>query len=263
MASGVCSLGSDKTGSACCSGFRIGPNRIMTNFHCLACANKLFKKITGATPFMMMPAPFLYALGNAPLAKREQIMNKVNSDPAMRGYNLTADDIPKNDDELKGLLNSLPSEMNYINFETYLGNIDLQSSSLRVLSIEEANDRLDYAILNIERIPEFHYTFSLKEGGIKEGKKLGIIGHPHFGPNPDKKAYDITSGCKVKSASHDSSVRDSVFSHTCDTYPGNSGSPVIERSSGEVIGIHWGKNESFNVNLGIDMSAVINDLTSR
>jgi len=261
LASGVCSLGSDNTGSACCTGFKIGPNQIMTNFHCLACANNLFQKIVGATPFMMMPAPFLYSLGNAPLSKREEIMKRVNLDPEMRAYNLNANDIPKNDDELKTLLNSLPEQMNYINFETYLGNTDLQKSAIRILSIEQASDRLDYAILNVEKINTHHHSFELKSKGISNNKRIGIIGHPHLGPNPDKKAYDITDNCKINSAIFDSPIRDSVFSHHCDTYPGNSGSPIIERSSGKVIGIHWGKNSAFNVNLGVDMSAIIQDLS--
>lgn len=261
LASGVCSLGTDETGSACCTGFRIAQNKIMTNFHCLACANKVFKKIVGATPFMMEPSVYLYSLGKSPLSKREEIIKRVNMDPELGVYNLTANDIPKNNDELKGLLNSIPNEMTHINFETYLGNTNLEESAFRILSVEDANDKLDYAILNIEAVSDDHHVFSLKDTPLKRSQELGIIGHPHGGPNPDKKSFDITPSCAIDSPVFHSANRNSVFSHKCDTLPGNSGSPLIERSSGEVIGIHWGKNESSNVNLGIDMSAIINDIS--
>lgn len=259
LATGVCSVGSNDSGSACCSGFRIGKNKVMTNFHCLGCANKVFQKIVGNTPFMMRPANFLYSLGRSPLNYRQMVIEKINTSPQFKKYNLTADDIPRNNTELKDLLNSMPEEMNSINFETYLGNNDLKKSALKIQSIEYANDMLDVAILNIEDIDDRHYTFELEANAVVRRKPLLIIGHPHGGPNPDMKSFDVTSNCRVVDPVYDSAGRNAVISHRCDTLPGNSGSPLIDRATGKVIALHWGKNDHFQINLGIDMSAIIQD----
>lgn len=262
LASGVCSIGKTETGSGCCTGFRIGPNKIMTNFHCLACVNKVYDKLVQNTPMMMRPSTYVYSLGSANRKYREKLIKIANEDLEFRELNLNADDIPRNNAELKSLLNRFPEKMNFINFESYLGNNVLDKTALNIVSIDEANDRLDYAILTVEGIDPSKETFEIKDSGIEKSNKLLIIGHPHGGPNPDKKSYDLTAKCKVISPYFDSGSRDYVFSHGCDTLPGNSGSPLIERSSGKVIGIHWGKNNEYSMNLGIDMFGIVSDMSS-
>jgi V8-like Glu-specific endopeptidase len=258
-ATGVCSLGSNKTGTGCCTGFRVGPNKIMTNFHCLGCVSTLYKGLEASTPFMQRPSTFIYNIGNSSRAAREMVIGKVNQNEALREYNLTADDIPRNNDELRDLLNRFTDKMHNVNFNTYLGNTLLPDSALRIKSVLEANDILDYAIIEVDGMSPNIKTLIVKSNLVVEKKALAIIGHPHGGPNPDKKSFDITSKCRILNRRVESGSRTDVFSHQCDTLPGNSGSPIIDRNTGVVVGIHWGKQDSFGYNMAIDMTAIMAD----
>lgn len=259
-ASGVCSLGLNKSGSSCCTGFRVGNNLVMTNYHCLVCISDIYKKIVDATPFMMEPSELLYSIGKASLAKREDVIRKANKDPSFRKYNLNADDIPKGNAELKELLNRFNKDFGKINFNTLKGinSNELENSALQINKIIQVDNRLDMVLMEVNNISHKHKVLKLSYDTPLKDMPLAVIGHPHGGPQIDKKSFDITSSCKVISDYFNSPNRDHVFTHHCDTLPGNSGSPLINRLTGEVIGLHWGKNNAFNVNLGIEMREILN-----
>lgn len=259
-ASGVCSLGLNKAGNSCCTGFRIGEDTVMTNYHCLVCISPIYKKIVDATPFMMEPSELLYSIGNAPLKVRQEIIQKANLDPEFAQFNLSAQDIPKNNQQLVSLLNRFQDSLGNINFETRIDNNEIEKSALKIDSLVQAQNRLDMVVIRVKNIKEKNKILTLSYDLPIENDLLAVIGHPHGGPQLDMKSYDLTDKCKVKSRDFDSPTRDHVFTHMCDTLPGNSGSPLINRRTGEVIGLHWGKNEAFNVNLGIQMREILNSL---
>jgi V8-like Glu-specific endopeptidase len=113
------------------------------------------------------------------------------------------------------------------------------------------------AILEVDGIPSNKKSLTLSKRKVYKNLRLGIIGHPHGGPQPDKKSFDITDNCKVINTDFDSSNREKVFTHHCDTLPGNSGSPIFDFNTGEVIGLHWGSNDALDVNLAIKMNEII------
>ena len=87
------------------------------------------------------------------------------------------------------------------------------------------------------------------------------MGHPSVGDHPNKKVYDITRSCKVLNPSYDASMqRRNVFSHGCTTAPGSSGSPIIDRETGRVVGLHWGANYDKEIQFGIEMKSIMEDL---
>lgn len=257
LASSVCSIERNNEGVSCCTGFKISGNEIMTNFHCLACVSNVYAKIVGATPFMMEPSDLIYSIGKAPLEYRKEVINKANLDPEFASFNIKPGQIPRNNLEIVSFLNTYQESFGKINFETYTNNTVLEKTALKINSIVLADNKLDMAILEIENIPIEKKSLTLSQKTVFKNLRLGIIGHPHVGPQPDKKSYDLTQNCKVINTQFNSTNREKVFAHYCDTMPGNSGSPIFDYNSGEVIGLHWGSNDALDVNLAIKMNEII------
>ena len=55
-------------------------------------------------------------------------------------------------------------------------------------------------------------------------------------------------------------VDNSLFGHNCNTQSGYSGGAIINKENNCVIGIHKGKGENSNYNIGIYMKSILNDI---
>ncbi|MBT3236785.1 MAG: trypsin-like peptidase domain-containing protein [Bdellovibrionales bacterium] len=86
---------------------------------------------------------------------------------------------------------------------------------------------LDYAVVRLSRSVEDRQPLKIRPSGqLRSGIPLVVIGHPSGLPSK------ISDGSHVRSS--DQKV---YFTANMDTFGGNSGSPVINRNSGEVEGI--------------------------
>ena len=58
-----------------------------------------------------------------------------------------------------------------------------------------------------------------------------------------------------------SGIKNNIMIHTCSTYVGSSGSPIISRySDNSVIGLHSGTHEKYNFNLATSIISIITDI---
>ena len=84
----------------------------------------------------------------------------------------------------------------------------------------------DYAIVKLDRAVEAKTPLKLKmKGNPKKGTDIAVIGHPSGLP------LKIAGGAKIIKK------RINFFYANLDTYGGNSGSPVFDENTGEVLGI--------------------------
>ena len=104
--------------------------------------------------------------------------------------------------------------------------------SLRFKKLLDHNDRLDFALLELAQpLDRPPLTISLT---VPSHKELAIIQHPEGAP----KQLSLL-GCLVGLASVAGTTDDQTdFEHVCDTLGGSSGSPVIDRQSRAVVGLH-------------------------
>jgi hypothetical protein len=268
-ASGVCSIGFKESGTKCCTGFRIADDLIMTNFHCLACVHNIFQALVGETPLLMEPSRFLYSLPKNNPKVMDQAKKYLQSKNIEIDYNTF--EIPSNDLEFQKLMNSYPHLFTEINFNNTIDNeAPIEESAYKIKEIMSMNLVLDYSILRVEGMNASQKTFQLSDQTVFEKQNLTIVGHPSTGKNPHKKVFDESRKCKVIDPVYSlPGVREHIFTHLCETAPGSSGSPIIDRESGTVVGLHWGgqpKKDAFNVrkvNYGIEMKQIILDVASK
>ncbi|MBN1362058.1 MAG: trypsin-like peptidase domain-containing protein [Sedimentisphaerales bacterium] len=109
----------------------------------------------------------------------------------------------------------------------------------------------DWSLVRLDRPVAGHTPLSLQRTGqVTNGQELLVVGHPWGVP----RKYDTGGTVRDTSAS-------AFFQANVDTYIGSSGSPVIDRSTMEVLGIVTAGMESFRVDdsLTCDRSRVCPD----
>ena len=113
----------------------------------------------------------------------------------------------------------------------------------------EVNASLDYAVHEVIGDPSADFgVLKLSATRPNDGDPFWIIGHP-LG-----EAQRISrEQCKASSPAID----DNRVLHTCDTLPGNSGSPVIDASSRTVVALHHAGSRQDEVNFAILMSEIL------
>jgi len=113
----------------------------------------------------------------------------------------------------------------------------------------EADKDLDYAILEVIGNPSAKYgMLALSARQPRDNDPFWIIGHPMG------EAQRISrEKCKANSPS----LSNNELLHTCDTLPGNSGSPVIDASMQRVIALHHAGSKKASVNFAIPMSLIL------
>lgn len=207
LANGVCAV-KDFDGRNCCTGFFVADDMVMTNYHCLNCLS--------------------------PMANFEPSAPGISF-----GYGGTND---------FKVLNSRPEFFGEIELdlkESMDSPDRLQPTPLRIKEILAGEKSLDFLILKVEQSKsDLHRinTLSDREPEIDQG--LITIGYPNQSPYPGEKVYDSTEECRVTTPQvpyHQDRINS--FGHHCDTNPGSSGSPVFDKITGRVLGIHWGGGE--------------------
>ena len=117
----------------------------------------------------------------------------------------------------------------------------------------EFDEDLDYAVLEVLGDPSQDYG-ELKLANLvpQDGTPFWIIGHPH-GEAQRISREKCRAGAPAIS-------RDTLL-HTCDTLPGNSGSPVIDVGLRQVVALHRAGISNDDVNQAILMSKILENST--
>jgi V8-like Glu-specific endopeptidase len=113
----------------------------------------------------------------------------------------------------------------------------------------EAYEDLDYALLEVFGNPSQDYgMLRLAANVAADGDPFWVIGHPMG------EAQRIS---REKCRANAPALANGQLLHTCDTLPGNSGSPVIDASLQMVVGLHHAGSKKDSVNFAIPMKAII------
>ena len=114
--------------------------------------------------------------------------------------------------------------------------------------IETSKD-LDYAILEVIGNPAEEYgQLKLADVAPNQGDPFWIIGHP------------MGEGQRIsreKCKANNPALSAGRLLHTCDTLPGNSGSPVIDAGLQQVVALHHAGSRADSVNYAILMSDIL------
>lgn len=97
---------------------------------------------------------------------------------------------------------------------------------------------------------------SLYIGTLDTSTPIAVPSHPRG----RLKEIDKSGDCKILSTEITEVSMRETMTHSCDTEGGSSGSPVINRTTGAILGLHWGGISDHN--FMIPMSLVVADLKS-
>ncbi|MGH1415259.1 MAG: SH3 domain-containing protein [Pelagimonas sp.] len=113
----------------------------------------------------------------------------------------------------------------------------------------EAHQDLDYALLEVLGDPSAEFgMLKLASATPHDGDPYWVIGHPMG------EAQRIS---REKCKANNPALSNAKLLHTCDTLPGNSGSPVIDASLQMVVGLHHAGSKRDSVNFAIPMSDIL------
>jgi hypothetical protein len=107
----------------------------------------------------------------------------------------------------------------------------LTSKCVKILAMVW-NDNQDWAIFQVDKAPNAKVEIERSSTKPQVGSTITIFGHPQGRP------LEWSQFCTVQPASN-GNFGEFIFSHQCDTEPGNSGSTVLN-AQGKVVGIHDG-----------------------
>lgn len=115
----------------------------------------------------------------------------------------------------------------------------------------EASERLDYAIHEVIGNPSKEFgILKLSDRMPQQGDPFWIIGHPRG------EAQRISrEQCRASNPP----ISNRRLLHTCDTLPGNSGSPVIDATTRTVVALHHAGSSIDDVNFGILMKEILEE----
>lgn len=120
---------------------------------------------------------------------------------------------------------------------------------------------LDFAILEVFGNPartwgKLELAAETMESTSHAGWPLLVIGHPIFetAPVPVPNSQDISR--KECQATLTNAVTGNRLRHTCDTLPGNSGSPVLGDDSRKVIALHHAGDSREGINFAIPIALI-------
>ncbi|MGP6087433.1 trypsin-like peptidase domain-containing protein [Antarctobacter jejuensis] len=113
----------------------------------------------------------------------------------------------------------------------------------------ETSKELDYTVLEVTGVPIDRFPpLPLTDQMPTEGLPYWIIGHPL-----GKSLHISREGCRAARPP----VEGNRLRHTCDTLGGNSGSPIIDSSTRQVIGLHNSGDRNVGINFGIPMKLIL------
>ncbi len=141
-------------------------------------------------------------------------------------------------------------------------SLDATPTTFRVSRLEAASAPLDYALVRLSHAPTGFGLAALAAAPAAEDQALVVIEHPAG----EYKQASIDD-CKVRHASRPGTEGGATdFGHLCDTLGGSSGSPVLDRATGRVVGLHhWGipTGSTEPVNQGVHIGQVLADLRTK
>lgn len=115
----------------------------------------------------------------------------------------------------------------------------------------EFNKKLDYAVLEVLGNPSERYgALTLSNHQPQGGDPFWIIGHP------------MGEGQRIsreKCKANEPAFSAGKLLHTCDTLPGNSGSPVIDAGLQRVVALHHAGSKKDSLNFAIPMSDILSN----
>lgn len=95
---------------------------------------------------------------------------------------------------------------------------------------------------------------SLYVGELNTTTPIAVPSHPRG----RLKEIDKSADCRILSTEITEISMRETMTHSCDTEGGSSGSPVINRATGAILGLHWGGVT--NQNFMIPMASIVADL---
>lgn len=137
-----------------------------------------------------------------------------------------------------------------------------QQETFGVRSIAMQNRPLDFTLLELDRPATAWPTVKIDQNLLTNGQQLVLIEHPN-------KKFKIVSikECDIeKVVVDDLPNRGNDFYHRCDTEWGASGSPVMNRATGRVVGLHHDgiSDPVYNRgrNLAVNIRAILEQIRS-
>jgi V8-like Glu-specific endopeptidase len=131
----------------------------------------------------------------------------------------------------------------------------------RITELLLANFELDYAVVRIDRLPTGVSPLRLAPKVLTVGYPLLILQHPG---GQFKQVSRIN--CLAKTSESVGRGLATDFAHVCNTLGGSSGSPILDRDSGKVLGVHHlgfadGSPNAFNQ--GVKLDLIVDDIMAR
>lgn len=113
----------------------------------------------------------------------------------------------------------------------------------------ESSKPLDYSVLEVIGDPSAEFgRLELTANVAQDGDPYWVIGHPMG------EAQRIS---REKCRANSPALSNKQLLHTCDTLPGNSGSPVIDAGLQKVVGLHHAGSNRDDVNYAIPMAEIL------
>lgn len=117
-------------------------------------------------------------------------------------------------------------------------------------------EKLDFALFRVEPADNAEVEFpiaTLSKAPLVMDMPLIVPGHPAARP----KQIDVSDQCKLTRIVPYRWYDRENIQHQCDTLGGSSGSPVMDRTNGNIIAIHWGATGGTPSNHAIPMNLVL------
>ncbi|MEY3900877.1 MAG: hypothetical protein RL189_183 [Pseudomonadota bacterium] len=140
----------------------------------------------------------------------------------------------------------------------YLGAAEQAETSrsfcLRLLQSEVSNSH-DYALLLVDNPPAAFVDVELNKRS-PAGSEITLFGYPRKRPMEWSKFCVVVPFPDNFMPELSARERKNLFAHQCDTEQGNSGSPLIDLKTLELVGIHHGGYEPWNTASWVPASAI-------
>ncbi len=118
--------------------------------------------------------------------------------------------------------------------------------------------RFDYAVFRgvLKQGKDQYPVARLFDGTLFNGMPTYFASYP----GTFTKQMDLSVNCQVVDAVPVMVYDRMTLRHACDTMSGSSGAPIFEKSTGNVVAIHWGGKGEYTYNHAILMRDVLGDL---